>query len=136
MNTKQTRNRAKALQALVACSIALYRLEELGRIGMFVQNDKNQLNRTINMLVKKERTFLQLDNAVNLDVLIDDLERYIESVASLDSSRYNTLSEAIEGDNLSLDKVVKQVFNDIRKGKTIVEASKINQLQKQLERHL
>jgi len=134
--TNQQQNRAKALQALVACSIALYRLEELGRIGMFVQNDKNQLNRTINMLVKKERTFLQLDNAVNLDALIDDLERYIESVASLDSSRYNTLSEAIENDSMSLDKVVKRVFNDIRKGKTIVEASEINQLQKQLEKYL
>src|SRR5690625_1326326 len=134
--TNQQQNRAIALQALVARSIALYRLEELGRIGMFVQNDKNQLNRTINMLVKKERTFLQLDNAVNLDALIDDLERYIESVASLDSSRYNTLSEAIENDSMSLDKVVKRVFNDIRKGKTIVEASEINQLQKQLEKYL
>ena len=78
------------LQTLVASSITLYRVEELHRAGFIVHQDKQVLNRAINMLRKKDFVFNKLDKAVsdNLDPLLVDLEEYIDVIASVPTDYY------------------------------------------------
>ena len=91
-----------ALQTLVASSITLYRLEELHRAGFIVRQDKQTLNRAINMLKKKDFIFNKLDKAVsdNLDPLLVDLEEYIDVIASVPTDHYREIIDTIKRDVL------------------------------------
>src|SRR5699024_9615075 len=91
------------LQTLVASSITLYRVEELHRAGFIVHQDKQVLNRAINMLRKKDFVFNKLDKAVsdNLDPLLADLEEYIDVIASVPTDYYRTVIEDIQKDILN-----------------------------------
>ena len=91
-----------ALQTLVASSITLYRLEELHRAGFIVHQDKQVLNRTINMLRKKDFVFNKLDKAVadNLDPLLADLEEYIDVISSVPTDYYREIIDTIKRDIL------------------------------------
>src|SRR5699024_5851117 len=107
-----------ALQTLVASSITLYRLEELHRAGFIVHQDKQVLNRTINMLRKKDFVFNKLDKAVsdNLDPLLVDLEEYIDVISSVPTDYYPIIADTIQNDILDKDKhPLKLVFEKDRK---------------------
>lgn len=136
-------NQTKALQALVASSITLYRIEELHRSGFVVRQDKQVLNRTISMLKKKDIIFSELDRGVSehLDPLLADLEDYIDVISSVPSDYYRIIADTIQNDILNKDKhplklVFEKAFKDLKEGKNLVEVSEISDLERQLNKFI
>ena len=132
-----------ALQTLVASSITLYRVEELHRAGFIVHKDKQVLNRTINMLRKKDFVFNKLDKAVsdNLDPLLADLEEYIDVISSVPTDYYRIIADTIQNDILDKDKhplkiVFENAFKKLKEGKDLVEVSEISALERQLNKFI
>lgn len=136
-------NQTKALQALVASSIALYRLEELHKSGFVVRQDKQVLNRAISMLKKKDIVFNKLDRGVgeHLDPLLADLEDYIDVISSVPTDYYRNIADTIQSDILEKNKhplslVFENVFKDLKKDKGVVEVSEISRLERELGKFL
>lgn len=125
----------QALKAMISSAINFYRLEELGRIEYFVQNDKRHLTNVINRIKRRVGGFNDIDKKGigAFDELVSDADTYVDKVGELDPSLYPVINNIIQGDQINISLMLMEALKLLKNETELEHRKDINKVEQELK---